>query len=106
MSEKIFVLIGTKSNIKTKTIQSIFQKLIPNENFEFLSFDVPSQISSQPWGNEEIISGAISRAKNAKIRFFDEISHTNQYFPKKYYYVGIEAGLIPILQTHSGFFDI
>jgi inosine/xanthosine triphosphatase len=104
--DKTYILIGSKNQVKINTIQSTFTQLFPRKLFEFRAYNVSSQISSQPWGNDEIIHGAITRAKNAKIRFFEENPHYDPIHFQTYYYVGIEAGLIPIPQTISGYFDI
>lgn len=100
------ILIGSKNPVKIKAVQSVFTKFIPDQDFEFRSYDAPSQVSPQPWGNEETIQGAINRANNAKLLYMEECKKTHQEVQKKLFCVGIEAGLIPIPQTISGYFDV
>jgi len=104
--EKTQILIGSKNPVKIKAVQSVFTKFFPDILFEFRHYDVPSQVSPQPWGNDETIQGAIFRAKNALTSFIQDNSICIQTYPNSFYYIGIEAGLIPIPQTVSGYMDI
>lgn len=100
------VLIGSKNPVKIKAVQSVFNSFFPNPIFEFHSYDSPSQVSPQPWGNEETIQGAMNRAKNVKSLYLDECKNSNHKITPHIFCVGIEAGLIPIPYSLSGYFDV
>lgn len=51
------VIVGSKNPTKIKAVEDIFPEA------EILHFDVPSQVSSQPFSDEETRKGAINRAK-------------------------------------------
>ncbi|HLO12021.1 MAG TPA: DUF84 family protein [Pseudoneobacillus sp.] len=54
------IIIGTKNPAKILAVQNAFI----GEN-EFISVDVPSGVSEQPFSDEETIKGAINRAQEA-----------------------------------------
>lgn len=51
------IIIGSKNPTKIKAVENIFL------NTEIISLDVPSQVSVQPFSDEETMNGAINRAK-------------------------------------------
>lgn len=73
------VVVGSKNRVKVGAIKSIFT------NFDVISQDVPSGVSSQPFGDDETIQGAINRAKAAQA--FGEVG------------IGLEGGIV---QTQFG----
>jgi len=56
------ICIGTKNPAKIAAVQEGFQLY---ENASFLSLNIPSLVSEQPFSDEETIQGAINRAKGA-----------------------------------------
>ncbi|MGG5252563.1 DUF84 family protein [Neobacillus sp. SM06] len=55
------IVIGSKNPAKIQAVQNVFQAA----EAEFISLDIPSGVSEQPFSDEETIQGAINRAKNA-----------------------------------------
>jgi inosine/xanthosine triphosphatase len=55
------IIIGSKNPAKTSAVKSAFS----NEDTEFISIDVSSGVSEQPFSDEETIQGAINRAAEA-----------------------------------------
>lgn len=51
------IIIGSKNPTKIKAVQDIFY------NEEVISLDVPSNVSVQPFSDDETMEGAINRAK-------------------------------------------
>lgn len=51
------IIIGSKNPTKIKAVKTIFS------NDEVISLDVPSNVSVQPYSDEETMEGAINRAK-------------------------------------------
>lgn len=55
------VIVGSKNPAKVHAVQEVLIK----EPFEVHSVDVPSLVSAQPFSDEETVTGAINRAKQA-----------------------------------------
>jgi inosine/xanthosine triphosphatase len=55
------ILIGSKNPAKVTAVKQAIQ----NEEAEFISLDIPSEVSDQPFSDEETIKGAINRAVGA-----------------------------------------
>lgn len=55
------IIIGSKNPAKIKAVQAVFQ----DYQVEFVSVNVPSGVSEQPFSDEETIRGAINRANAA-----------------------------------------
>lgn len=55
------IIIGTKNPAKIAAVKNAFIEA----NSEFISLDIPSGVSEQPFSDEETIQGAINRAKGA-----------------------------------------
>ena len=55
------IIIGSKNPAKISAVKNAFL----NEETEFISIDVPSGVSDQPFTDEETIRGAINRAVEA-----------------------------------------
>lgn len=56
------IAIGTKNRAKTATIKNIVNTFFDDVHFE--QYSVPSNVSEQPFSNEETRQGAINRAIN------------------------------------------
>lgn len=76
------IIIASKNPVKINSVKSGFNKMFPDEIFEFEGFTFPSSVSDQPLTNEETILGAINRAENAL-----------NSIPLADYWVGIEGGI-------------
>jgi inosine/xanthosine triphosphatase len=98
--KKFHVAIGTQNSAKIRAVELGFRKLFPNFEYKAFPVKVDSQVSIQPYGFESTIQGAINRAKNA----FSEVF---QGKPESVILlgVGIEAGMIPVPLTKTGYLD-
>jgi inosine/xanthosine triphosphatase len=76
------VIIASKNPVKIQSVKNGFEKMFPNQEFEFIGVSVPSGVADQPFSNDETFLGAKNRANNA---FTD--------FNVADFYVGIEGGI-------------
>jgi len=76
------VIIASKNPVKINSVKIGFEKIFPEQNFEFVGTSVPSQVSDQPLSDEETYLGAKNRCKNSKAEV-----------PEADYWVGIEGGI-------------
>jgi inosine/xanthosine triphosphatase len=58
----VIIAIGTKNPTKVNAVKAAFASHLQGE---FISLNVPSNVSAQPLTDNETMSGAINRAKNA-----------------------------------------
>jgi len=75
------VVVGSKNPVKIKSTDHAFHRIF-EDAFLVQGLDVNSGVSDQPLGNEETLTGAMNRAKNAK-----------NAFPEADFWVGIEGGV-------------
>lgn len=75
------VAVGSKNPVKIQAVKLAFEKVFPNQKWEFEGTDVSSGVRAQPMSDEESITGARNRASNALLEF------------KADYGVGLEGGL-------------
>lgn len=76
------VIVTSQNPVKIETVQEAFGKAFPEEVFDFISFSADSNVSDQPKGQEETLSGARNR-----------IAHGKQEYPDADFYVGLEGGI-------------
>lgn len=79
------IALGSKNPAKLNAVQSAFQRM--GLAVEIIGVDAPSQVSDQPFSDEETIQGALNRAKGA-CDSFD-------------YGIGLEGGVV---ETPYGMF--
>lgn len=60
------VAVGTKNKAKVGAVEAIVKEYFPEATIE--SIDVPSDVSVQPFSNEETRQGAINRARNTMVQ--------------------------------------
>ncbi|MCP4764556.1 MAG: inosine/xanthosine triphosphatase [archaeon] len=101
MVDKIHVAIGTQNHAKVEAVKKSFDFFFPNVIKEYHSVNVNSEVGDQPIGLDDTINGAINRAKNAFNMTFNKIINNNDL----HLGIGIEAGMIPIKQTETGYLD-
>jgi len=77
---QITVLVGSGNPVKVSAIRDVFMRAFPGSVIELKERAVPSGVSDQPF-EEETVTGAINRARNA-------IAGTDAH-----YGVGVEAGV-------------
>ncbi|NHV45399.1 MAG: inosine/xanthosine triphosphatase [Candidatus Verstraetearchaeota archaeon] len=87
----MIIAVGTSNPIKVKAVENVFSKL-----FKVIVIMKPVSINipSQPIGLDNVIRGAIERAKKAL-----------ELEEKADLGIGIEAGIIPIPYTITGYMD-
>lgn len=76
------VIIASKNPVKIQAVKNSFEKMFPNQKFEFIGVSVPSNVADQPFSNDETFLGAKNRANNA--------SNENKGAD---FYIGIEGGI-------------
>jgi inosine/xanthosine triphosphatase len=76
------VVVTSKNPVKIQAARQGFEKMFPDEEFEFVEISVPSNVSNQPFGSEETLKGATNRIDNA----YNEIEKAD-------FYIGIEGGI-------------
>ena len=86
------VIIASKNPVKIHAVKNGFEKMFPNQEFEFIGVSVPSGVADQPFSNDETFLGSKNRAGNAFIEFKDAD-----------FYVGIEGG-IEFIENEMGVF--
>ncbi len=60
----IKVAIGSTNPVKVEAVKSVFKKAF--KKVDFVNLKINSSVSDQPFGDEEIIKGAITRAKKVR----------------------------------------
>lgn len=80
------VVIASKNPVKIQAVKDGFEKMFPDEKFEFIGVAVSSNVLDQPLSNEETLLGATNRANNA----CKEIKEAD-------FWVGIEGGIEPVV---------
>ena len=76
------VVIASTNPVKIQAVRWGFQRMFPQEQFEFEMVSVASGVSSQPASDAETLQGALNRAINAAERL-----------PQANYWVGVEGGI-------------
>jgi inosine/xanthosine triphosphatase len=72
--------IGSTNPVKRAAVENVLQVVFPDSHF--ITLDVPSGVSDQPWGDDETRAGAYNRAQAV-------LAQTEADFG-----VGLEAGVI------------
>ena len=75
------VVVASLNPAKINAVKSAFEAVFPQQVFEFVGADVPSDVADQPMSDAETYQGARHRVSNAKAL------HAGAD-----YYVGLEAG--------------
>jgi len=76
------VVIASKNPVKVQAVKIGFERMFPEEPFEFQAVSVSSGVSNQPFTDEETLRGACNRTANAM-----------QVSPHANYWVGVEGGV-------------
>lgn len=95
--EKLNIFIGTHNSIKVRATKEVFEEFFPSKKIIIHQMKVPSEVSPQPFSLPEVIKGSENRALNA-------LKMINRK-EDKYFSVGIEAGLVKIPSTITGYLD-
>ncbi|PIT93904.1 inosine/xanthosine triphosphatase [Candidatus Falkowbacteria bacterium CG10_big_fil_rev_8_21_14_0_10_43_11] len=86
------IIVGSTNPVKIDAVREIIKEYDFLAGAEVSGVKVASEISEQPLSLEEIIQGAINRAKKA--------------WQDCEYSVGIESGLMSVPKTKTGYMDI
>lgn len=86
------VVITSKNPIKIQAVKNGFEKMFPDEKFEFVEISVSSNVPNQPFSNNETFIGARNRVNNAS----KEIKNAH-------FYVGIEGGIEQVGEEMEAF---
>lgn len=84
--------VGTDNQAKIEAVKEIIKDYPMFAGAEVQGVEVSSGVSKQPMSLEEIINGAKNRARNS--------------FDNCVYSVGIESGLMPAVQTKTGYVNM
>jgi inosine/xanthosine triphosphatase len=96
--DKIAICIGSNNPTKINATKQAFQYYF--RNFELFNIKTDSGVSNQPIGLKEILKGALKRATLARLFLIKDLGKLNGI-----YGVGIEAGLVKIPHTSTGYMD-
>lgn len=86
------IVVASKNPTKLAAVEEILQDYPHLKDAAVEAIEVTTTIPAQPITLDEIVEGAVQRAKNA--------------FVDCDYSIGIESGLMPVPQTKSGYMDI
>jgi inosine/xanthosine triphosphatase len=87
---KMKAAVGSKNPVKIEAVRGVLSRVFID--IEVLGVEVDPKVSRQPFGLEETLNGAINRANQA-------VKHGELG-------VGIEAGLVEVPHSKTGYFDI
>lgn len=76
------VVIASKNPVKIEATRAGFEKMFPDQEFNFNGESAPSEVNDQPMTDEETFAGANNRVNNLA-----------RIVPGADYWVGIEGGL-------------
>lgn len=86
------IIIASNNPVKAQAVQEGFKKMFPLEQFSLENLQVPSNVSAQPIGDQETLTGARNRAEAAK-----------QLMENADYWVGVEGGVASTDQQKVAF---
>ncbi|MHA1271827.1 MAG: inosine/xanthosine triphosphatase [Promethearchaeota archaeon] len=96
--EELNICVGSLNPVKIKAVRSAFKHYF--NNFKIFKIEADSKVPPEPIGMETIIRGAINRAKAAINYLKEDLKLDSNIFG-----IGIEAGLVEIPNTISGYMD-
>jgi inosine/xanthosine triphosphatase len=76
------IAVASTNPVKVKAARAGFEKMFPDEKFDFQMVKAPSGVSDQPSSDEETFVGALNRARR-----------TAELQPEADFWVGIEGGV-------------
>lgn len=76
------ICVVSKNPIKLESVKNAFEKMFPDQVFNFLGLSAPSEVSDQPLTEQETKTGAYNRVKNAK-----------EMYSGYDYFVALEGGI-------------
>ena len=91
------IAVGSKNPVKIQAVKQAFNRLFPHLHVHVMAYAVCSAATDQPIGMDQILHGATHRA--AQVRELCSHSNFDPSSPHPEYYVGIEAGFVPLPDT-------
>jgi inosine/xanthosine triphosphatase len=91
------ICVGSLNPVKFQATKEAFSHYY--KDFELFNFNANSKVSDQPIGKENIIMGALNRAEQS-LNYLNKNGYEDDI-----YGVGIEAGLVEVPHTNSGYMD-
>jgi inosine/xanthosine triphosphatase len=76
------VIIASTNPVKINAVKAGFAKMLPGQEFTFMGLQFPSPVNAQPFGDDEMLQGAILRTEKAR-----------ELAPGGDFWVGIEGGV-------------
>jgi inosine/xanthosine triphosphatase len=76
------IVVASNNPVKIRAVQEGFERMFPEQRFALQGVAAPSQVSDQPFSDEETLRGAHNRARGA-----------SKLAPLADYWVGIEGGI-------------
>jgi inosine/xanthosine triphosphatase len=76
------VIVASHNPVKLLAVRRGFERMFPQESFEFIGVSLPSGVSHQPRSDAETMRGALNRASAAAVSR-----------PQADYWVGVEGGI-------------
>jgi len=76
------IVVASQNPVKVNAALSGFIKMFPAEEFNAVSVQAQSDVSTQPFSSDETLAGALNRSSNAR-----------NIFPDANFWVGIEGGV-------------
>ena len=108
----MIIFVGSTNPVKINAVKQVFSIFFPKKNTTVKSLDVSSEVSNQPIELNNVVKGAVKRAKNAlkeakKIFpiYFENEDKNEKEKDEEIFSIGIEAGLVSIPFTISGYLD-
>ncbi len=116
----IIIGVGTENKLKIKAAKVVFESIFRENEKKYIKIRVKSGVPHQPIGLEEVLLGSKNRALEAysyiKKEFHskdgkesivnNQVNYKKNNEPKNLLLgIGIEAGLVEIPYTKSGYFD-
>ncbi len=103
----MIIFVGSTNPVKINAVKQVFSIIFPNKNITVKSLDVSSEVSNQPIELDNVVKGAVKRAQNAleKAKKIFPTYFENENKDEEIFSIGIEAGLVSIPFTISGYLD-
>ncbi|MHA1673616.1 MAG: DUF84 family protein [Promethearchaeota archaeon] len=102
----ICIFVGSNNPVKLAAVQAVFSKNYPKIVVNVQNHPIVSRVPDQPIGIDQVFSGALNRAEGVKQWAMQTSKFQNNERPDtvdKYYFVGIEAGLVSVPFVNSGY---
>ncbi len=79
---QLHIIVASQNPVKISAVEKAFEVAFPSVSLKVEGKKIPSEVSDQPYGDEETYEGAFNRASGAKKRV-----------PEADFWVGVEGGI-------------